>query len=97
MNTEQRLFQLRDELQTALTDGKDAARPVSLDQNKVGRLSRMDALQQQAMQKAGQEAIKRRLIEVNHAIEALEVGDYGFCENCGDNISSPSDYERFPG
>lgn len=87
MNTKLHLMQLRDELQAALDDGEDAAKPVSLDQNKVGRLSRMDAMQQQAMQQAGQDAIKKRLVDVSHALQALESGDYGYCERCGNEIS----------
>ena len=34
--------------------GKDSAKPVTLDQSRVGRLSRMDAIQSQQLAKASQ-------------------------------------------
>lgn len=87
MTPEERLKQLRLELMTALEEGDAAAQPVGLDQNKVGRLSRMDALQQQAMQQASQAALRKRLSDVARAIEAIGSGDYGYCESCGEEIS----------
>ncbi|MDQ2092540.1 TraR/DksA family transcriptional regulator [Rhodalgimonas zhirmunskyi] len=78
-----RLTALRDED----TLGKDAQKTVVLDQQSVGRLSRMDALQNQAMAKAGQ---ARRDIEVKRltaALIRLNEGEYGFCEDCGDEIA----------
>lgn len=83
---EQRLQQLRLELLAALEEGDAAAQPVGLDQNKVGRLSRMDAMQQQSMQRASQSAIRKRLVEIAKASLALENGDYGYCDRCGEEI-----------
>ena len=62
---------------------------VTLDQQSVGRLSRMDALQNQAMAKAQQ---NRRDIErqrLNRALAAMKDGEYGHCEDCGDDIPLP--------
>ena len=56
------------------------------DQARVGRLSRMDALQQQAMARAGLEQHKRRLVQVNRALAAVDTGDYGYCTECGEAI-----------
>lgn len=81
---EARLAALRDE--DAL--GTDAQKTVVLDQQSVGRLSRMDALQNQAMAKAGQ---TRRDIEVRRltaALFRLNEGEYGYCEDCGDEIAA---------
>lgn len=86
MTPEERLRQLKNELLSALDEGEDAARPVNLDQNKVGRLSRMDALQQQAMQQASQQSLRERLAAVARALQAVETGEYGYCEHCGDAI-----------
>lgn len=86
MTPEERLRQLKNELLSALDEGGDAARPVNLDQNKVGRLSRMDALQQQAMQQASQQSLRERLAAVARALQAVETGEYGYCEHCGDAI-----------
>lgn len=60
---------------------------VPLDQQAVGRLSRMDALQNQAMAKAQQ---VRRDIEAQRLLAALariESGDFGDCEMCGEPIA----------
>jgi len=54
----------------------------------MGRLSRMDALQQQAM---AQETERRRQVElkrIDAALERLETGDYGICVHCGDDIAA---------
>lgn len=60
---------------------------VHLDQQSVGRLSRMDALQNQAMAKAQQvrrDAETRRLIA---ALARIEEGEYGYCSECGEDIA----------
>lgn len=65
---------------------EQAAATVELDQSRVGRLSRMDALQVQAM---SQESLRRRQIELNNiaaALARIDSGDYGFCTECGDEI-----------
>ena len=46
------LLKLRDELQRLSATSDEAAAVVELDQSKVGRLSRMDAMQAQAMAQA---------------------------------------------
>jgi DnaK suppressor protein len=59
---------------------------VELDQSKVGRLSRMDALQGQAM---SQEAQRRRTIElqkIQSALKRIEEDEYGYCVKCGEFI-----------
>lgn len=64
----------------------DARAPVELDQQAVGRLSRMDALQNQAMQQAAERARKRDLVRIEMAERRLAEGDYGYCEDCGEEI-----------
>jgi DnaK suppressor protein len=60
-------------------------RPVELDQS-VGRLSRMDALQVQAMAQALEARRQGRLLRIEAALRRLDAGDYGFCEECGEKI-----------
>lgn len=55
---------------------------VKLDQNRVGRLSRMDAIQQQAMLQAGEVRRKNRLLEIKAALERIDDGVYGECSEC---------------
>ena len=61
-------------------------RPVALDQQSVGRLSRMDALQVQAMAQALEARRQGRLLRIEAALRRLDAGDYGFCEECGEKI-----------
>jgi len=59
---------------------------VVLDQTSVGRLSRMDALQNQAMQ---QETARRREVElkrIDAALQRLEEDEFGYCVACGEEI-----------
>ena len=63
-----------------LTD--EAARPVELDQTAVGRLSRMDALQNQHLTKNLQEREQVRYAMLCRALDRLEAGAYGRCETC---------------
>ena len=77
-----RLLQTRSELLELEQTGKSASSTVTLDQSRVGRLSRMDALQGQAM---SQERDRRRRIElqkISAALRRIESGDYGYCSQC---------------
>ena len=65
---------------------KDIRAPQELDQTRVGRLSRMDAMQMQAMASASYERRKTRLVRIEQALKRLETEDYGFCRNCDDPI-----------
>ena len=62
--------------------------PVQLDQQSVGRLSRMDALQVQAMAKAEQERRRTRLRRVEMALGRIESGDFGYCAQCEEDIEA---------
>lgn len=65
----------------------EAARaPVMLDQQSVGRLSRMDAIQQQQMASAQERARKRDLVRIEMAERRMAEGDYGWCAECGEAI-----------
>ncbi|MEN8177402.1 MAG: TraR/DksA family transcriptional regulator [Pseudomonadota bacterium] len=77
----------RTELQQVEQTGKAAAGVVKLDQSSVGRLSRMDAMQAQAM---SQETNRRRELElgrIGSALKRLESGDYGYCLSCDEPIA----------
>lgn len=76
----------RDEL-TALSLGRKEDRaPVTLDQQSVGRLSRMDAIQQQSMDLAREERRKHRREMIASALKRIEEDNYGYCFKCGDDI-----------
>ena len=61
-------------------------KPVRLDQQSVGRLSRMDAFQIQEMAKALDTRRQKRCRELNAALNRIERREYGICEGCGDDI-----------
>jgi len=77
-----RLLERLAELDAIDAAGTDAQSTVVLDQSRVGRLSRMDALQGQAMASASaarRQQQRRRLVA---ALERLEQGHYGRCLDC---------------
>ncbi len=64
----------------------DSTKTVELDQQSIGRLSRMDALQQQAMAIALEKRRETEIIRLNQALARIDEGEYGYCEDCGDDI-----------
>jgi DnaK suppressor protein len=82
----ERLEGLRDELCAQLEAGRSAAGTVVLDQTKIGRLSRMDALQQQNMAQSTLRNVTARLRLVHRALARIMSGDYGYCDVCGNDI-----------
>lgn len=60
--------------------------PVELDQTQVGRLSRMDAMQQQAMAAAQSRRRAARLKAIEAALRRMDEDDYGWCDGCGEEI-----------
>ena len=83
---EKRLLQMLVELDALEVENADARSTVHLDQQSVGRLSRMDALQQQAM---ANETARRRVIErsaIKAALSRIEEGEFGCCVSCGEDI-----------
>ena len=83
----QRILEEMDELR-ALSDGsRDSRAPVELDQQSVGRLSRMDAMQQQSMDLAREER-RRRACQLAAALRRMEEDEFGYCLSCGDDIAA---------
>ncbi|MFW5661621.1 MAG: TraR/DksA family transcriptional regulator [Oceanicaulis sp.] len=82
-----RLIALKDELCELSQSAAQDRRPVSLDQQSVGRLSRQDSLQVQAMAKAAHARRAGELRRIDAALKRLEEGEYGWCAECGGAIS----------
>jgi DnaK suppressor protein len=76
---------LQEDLRALLDATRDDAKPVDLDLP-IGRLSRMDAMQQQSMAKAGREANERRLSLVGAALAMVDEDDYGYCRDCDEPV-----------
>jgi|GEM_PF-98007 len=77
----------REEFLTAGETGRDAEKVVELDQTRVGRLSRMDAMQAQAMSQETGRRRRRYIVRINAALERIRNGDYGMCIECGEKIN----------
>lgn len=60
--------------------------PVELDQQSVGRLSRMDALQVQAMAEAQSRRRAQERRRIRAALARFDEGEYGWCQECGELI-----------
>jgi DnaK suppressor protein len=82
-----RLLTLRAELQNLAETGDASAAVVELDQSKVGRLSRMDAMRAQAMAKASSNRRQTMLTKITAALKRIDNGDYGFCRECEEPIN----------
>lgn len=64
----------------------EAARPVELDQSAVGRLSRMDSIQNQGLTRNLQERERAKLGLIAAALRRLDEGSYGACSECGTEL-----------
>ena len=81
------LIARREELLRLVDSTAEARRTVELDQSRVGRLSRMDALQSQAMSVETDRRRKVELQQIEAALDRIEDGDYGTCLGCGEPIA----------
>lgn len=82
-----KLLALKEDLQATDSAAKNSRQAVELDQSRVGRLSRMDALQGQAMNNAIAVRRQQMLSRLDAALERLKTGEFGYCLECGDGIS----------
>lgn len=82
-----KLLAEREELEHDVEASAPSREPVELDQTSVGRLSRMDALQNQAMALETERRREIELARVDAALKRIDSGDYGYCVTCGEDIS----------
>jgi DnaK suppressor protein len=79
------LVQLRKDLSGVVESTAEGARPVDLDEP-IGRISRVDAIQQQKMVAANRQAAQQRRRQVEAALSRMDDGEYGECLGCGEEI-----------
>ena len=84
---ETRLTDKKRLLLESLEKSKSTSAPVELDQSRFGRISRNDAMQNQAMALATKARRANELKKVEAAMNRLKNGTYGDCCRCGDSIS----------
>ena len=65
----------------------DSRDTVELQQDSVGRLSRMDALQQQAMAQATERRRAAERVRIKAALQRIDDGEWGYCLSCGEEIA----------
>ncbi len=83
----QRLLEQQAELKARDQDGASWRDTVELDQQSVGRLSRMDAMQQQEMAQAEARRRTSDLARIDIALNRMVEGEYGWCAECGESIA----------
>jgi len=75
------------ELAELLSNVGESTGPVTLDQQSVGRVSRIDAIQQQQMAIASQQKASAMLKRTELALRRIDDGEYGDCLQCGEPIA----------
>ena len=83
-----RLEDRKAEIEALVGASAESRAAVELDQTRQGRLSRMDALQGQAMAQATNERRKLELKKIEAALKRVEAGDYGYCVSCGEEVEA---------
>lgn len=81
-----RLEERQYELLQLLAANAENSKPVELDQTRVGRVSRMDAMQVQAMEIEVKKRRQQELRRIEDALQRISNGDYGYCTHCDEPI-----------
>ncbi|WP_095012297.1 TraR/DksA family transcriptional regulator [Tsuneonella mangrovi] len=81
------LLARREQLAQEARISAEGRAPVTLQQDSVGRLSRMDAMQQQAMAQAQDRRRKSEAVRIEAALIRLNEGEWGWCVTCGNEIA----------
>ena len=83
-----KLLKRREDLTGLSAMSAESRGAVELDQSRVGRLSRMDAMQQQEMAKASEGQRAQQVARIDAALARMASGDYGHCLDCGEEIAA---------
>lgn len=75
------------ELEEECRISAESRAPVTLQQDSVGRLSRIDAMQQQEMARATQQRRVSEQSRIRSALARLDEGEWGWCLKCGEQIA----------
>lgn len=82
------LLKLKLELQAMEEELKEAGETVVLDQTRMGRLSRMDAMQVQQMALETARRRQQQLVKIDGALQRIKSDEYGYCYICDEEISA---------
>jgi DnaK suppressor protein len=81
----ERLLEAKESIEKLLA-GSAGERPIETSGSTIGRLTRMDAMQMQAMAQMSRRQLDVRLQQIAQALAALERGTYGVCRLCKEPI-----------
>ena len=82
-----RLEARREELKALQEISAGSRDAVELDQTSVGRVSRIDAIQQQQMALASERKRREELVRIDAALQRIADGSYGECLMCEEPIA----------
>ncbi len=82
-----RLQERQHEIELIKTAKKEDSSPVELDQARIGRLSRMDAMQQKAMSQASDRLMDMEQQRIKTALKRIESEEFGYCILCDEDIA----------
>lgn len=83
----QLLLKMKIDLQEQEKTFKEDKKPVELDQTKVGRISRMDAMQIQQMALNASRRRQHQLVKIETAFQRIKSAEYGYCLSCDEDIN----------
>ena len=63
-------------------------KPVALDQSSVGRVTRIDAIQQQQMAVESSRRRTETMLKIEAALRRIQSDEFGICVKCGDYIAT---------
>lgn len=84
----QKLRERREQIGVTLAALDESSRPVELDQTVQGRLSRIDAITQQQMARAGRTNLQTELGRIDAALKRAVEGGFGNCCRCHEAIDA---------
>lgn len=82
-----KLLELREQLEAVAENAGQSSAVVELDQSRVGRLSRMDAMQAQAMAQASEQRRVATQAKIVAALARIDRGVFGICKDCEESIN----------
>jgi DnaK suppressor protein len=84
---QKKLQELRENVKNDITNLTESSKPIK-PENSLGRLTRMDAIGQKSINEHALQNAKVRLQKIEAALKRIEDDEYGYCVECGDEISS---------
>ena len=84
---EKHLREELDQIARLIEESREYRAPVVLDQQSVGRLSCMDAMQSQAMAQDITRRRQHRKVAIERALSRIRDGEFGYCVECGEPIA----------